>query len=179
MNGITLYGRAIIVKKSQQTTNSPGNQSPSSVSSPPLFVNQNGQPSPYPSPHQSNYGFGISKISPLSRPEFHYHKEQSSPSNYSHGVSMTSLRSLLGFENKNGHSSPNSGLLPFPPARNEIDSNSPGSRYPFARDQRDQMSPWQQNRGRDYQGRSIPQSGLLPSPTFLPRGARDYRSDFL
>ena len=48
MNGIPLYGRAITVKKAQQTTNSPGKQSPSSFSSPPLFVNQNGQSSPFP-----------------------------------------------------------------------------------------------------------------------------------
>jgi len=150
MNGITLYGRAVTVKKAQQTTNSPGNHSPSSFSSPPLFVNQNGQSSPFPSPHQSNYGCGISNISPLSRPLFDYYREQSSP---------------------------NSCLLPFPPARNEIDNNSPISHHPFSRDQRDQMSPWQQHRGRDYQGRPVHQSG--PSPKFLPRGTRDFRTDFI
>ncbi|XP_020602965.1 RNA-binding protein 7-like [Orbicella faveolata] len=179
MNGITLYGRAITVKKSQQTTNSPGNQSPSSFPSPPLFVNQNGQPSPFPSPHQSNYGCGISNISPLHRPLFDYHREQSSPSNYSHGVSNTSLRGQLGFEYQNGQSNPNSSRLPFPPARNEIDYNSPSSHHPFSRDQRDQMSPWQQNRGRDYQGRPIHQSGRSLSSKFLPRGTRDFRTDFI
>lgn len=179
LNGITLYGRAITVKKAQQTTNSSGNQSPSNFSSPPLFLNPNGQPSPYPSPQQSNYGFGISNMSPLSRPAFDYRKEQSSPSNYSHGVSNTPLRGWLGYEYQNGNSSPNSSPLPFSPARNEIDNNSPGSRKPFLMDQRDQMSPWQQNRGRDYQGRTIPQSGHSPSPKFLPRGSRDYRTDFL
>ena len=179
MNGITLYGRAITVKRAQQTTNSPGNQSPSSFSSPPLFVNQNGQLGLLPSPPQSNYGCGISNISPLIRPLFDYRREQSSPSNYSHGVFNTSLQGRLGFAYQNGHSSPNSSLLPCPPARNEIDNNSPGSRHPFARDQRDQMSPWQQNRGRDYQGRSIHQSGHSSSPKFPPRGTRDFRSDFL
>lgn len=179
MNGIALYGRAITVKKAQQTTNSPGNQSPSSFSSPPLFVNQNGQSSPFPSPYQSNYGCGLSNVSPLCRPLFDYRREQSSPSNYSHGVSNTSLQGRSRFENQNGHSGPNSSPLEFPPARNEIDYNSPSSRYPFARDQRNQMSPWQQNRGRDTQGRSMPQSGHSASPKFHPRGTRDFRTDFL
>lgn len=178
MNGITLYGRAITVKKAQQSTNSPGNQSPSSFSSSPLFDNQSGQRSPYQSPHQSNYGCGIFNISPLSWPAFDYRNEPSSPSNYGRGVSNTSLLDRPGFEYQNGHSSSNSSLLPFPPARNEIDNNSPSS-YNFARDRWDKMSPWQQNRGRDYQGRSIPPAGGSPSPQFLSRGPRHFRTDFL
>ncbi|KAL9965683.1 hypothetical protein ACROYT_G029521 [Oculina patagonica] len=159
LNGISLYGRAINVKTAQQNTgtNSPGNQSPSSVSSP-LFDSPNGQSNLHP----SNYSRGVSNNSPLSR---------------------------LGSEIWNRLSTPNSTPRPLmispSPSRNEIDNNL-HSRYPLARNRWDQMSPWQQNEGRDYNGRpmsrwdqmSPSQPGRSPNPQFLPRGQRHFRPDF-
>lgn len=151
LNGISLYGRAINVKAALQNTgtNSPGNQSPSSVSSP-LFDSPNG----HSNLHPSNYGRGASNNSPLSR---------------------------LGFEVWNRLSTPNSTPHPLmispPSSRNDIDNNFHG-RYPLARNRWDQVSPWQQNGSRDYNGRPISQSGRSPSPQFLPRGQRHFRPDF-
>lgn len=152
LNGTTLFDKSINVAQGQENTSSPLTQSPSNsgygVS--PLrmtpFDNQNGQFNMHSrtgNHSPSNYGCGMSDLSPLSRQMLFHNRNrpiitQSSPV----------------------------PLMPSPPVRSEIDNNSMNF-YPRPRNPWDMMSPWTHNaRGNQNLGWSGSQSSPSLGPAY-------------